>query len=333
MILFLAKGFSERKLIIEKLKQLVYEQTTCLLYMSDNYFKFIVALLYEYKKYTVLNENFGSFRSKEEIAGFKSVVRERKKMAKIVDPNETKVEEKSHEPLDTTSGAPSYLCNDKGFMEFSDQLVIDKRYVLQKPKKVDELELDHGKGRYGSVYCAYDKKEKMFKAVKILKLPEKDGEDVKNQTSKQKRGTHNFKGYATRTLKKKNYIRRELRVLKRITNNELGEEDNEKGIICPFVIQLLGHGTYENHSYFVFDYFEVTLQQHLEYILQLNYESLTKLKQQILDSNNQDIEANENDGNGNDNDNNNNNSNNNNDNDDKKKTNPKNQKKATQKAK
>jgi len=70
-----------------------------------------------------------------------------------------------------------------------------------------------------------------------------------------------------------NYIRRELRVLKRITTNELGETDNPK-ISCPFVIQLLGFGQYENHSYFVFDYFEVTLQQHLEYILHLMFLSI-----------------------------------------------------------
>ncbi|ETO02146.1 hypothetical protein RFI_35292 [Reticulomyxa filosa] len=147
--------------------------------------------------------------------------------------------------LDTSERTQDSFCNDKGFMEFSDQLVIDKRYKLQKPKGVDELELDHGKGRYGSVYCAYDTEEKNYKAIKILKLPEKDGDDVTNDNS-------NF--------------------------NHLGEKDNPK-INCPFVIELLGYGWYKRHCYFVFNYFEVTLQQHLDYILQLNLESVEKLKQ------------------------------------------------------
>ncbi|ETO09923.1 hypothetical protein RFI_27454, partial [Reticulomyxa filosa] len=76
------------------------------------------------------------------------------------------------------------------------------------------------------------------------------------------------------------YINRELRVLKRISSNNLGEKENPK-IRCPFVIELLGHGWYKRHCYFVFPYFEVTLQQHLEYISQMNLESVDKIKKQM----------------------------------------------------
>ncbi|ETO05545.1 hypothetical protein RFI_31854 [Reticulomyxa filosa] len=152
--------------------------------------------------------------------------------------------------------APKYSCNDKGFMEFSEKLVIGKRYVLQKPKAIEELELEHGKGRYGSVYCVFDKKENNVKAVKILKIPEEDGDD--------------------------NYIRRELRVLKRISRTESDSEE-KSSTTNPFVIKLLDYGRYKSHSYFLFDYLEVTLQQHFDYVLHLNYQSVKQSDEQMLD--------------------------------------------------
>ncbi|ETO26147.1 hypothetical protein RFI_10992 [Reticulomyxa filosa] len=195
-----------------------------------------------------------------------SLSEERKEMAKAMASGN---EEATRKVSNDSRSAPGYSCNDKGFMDFSDQLMIGKRYVLQNPKKVEDIQVDHGKGRYGSVYCAHDKKENSYKAIKILKLPEKEGDD--------------------------NYIRRELRVLKRITNSELGDEDNPK-IGSPFVIQLLDYGQYETHSYFVFDYFEVTLQQHLDHVLQMNYKAL-----QASNGNDIDNESNEQDNNGNNN--------------------------------
>ena len=55
-----------------------------------------------------------------------------------------------------------YIINENGFLEFSENLIINNQYVLRKPFKIDDLEIENGKGRYGSVFCIYDKFRLLF---------------------------------------------------------------------------------------------------------------------------------------------------------------------------